>query len=1316
MIVLLLCCCVAGLLLQAPDNVEAQFVRSRLFCPAKCTCLVEDTLRCVFQRLAIVPSVPADTSVLDLRFNNLTVLRSSDFSHLKHLHTLLLNDNQIEHLPAHVFSGATNLRFLYLYNNRLRSLDPRAFSNLLQLEQLYLQSNGLKIIKPATFGDLSQLRTLFLQDNKIERIAATAFRNVASIARLRLEGNALVCDCELLWLLEKAKDGSEVSAECQEPRHLRDRKLSDATPTDFQCKKRPVIMEEPEDVQVTPGDRAVFRCRAVGDPQPRVKWMRDSNELAIDGYRYNQQADGSLIVSEVDESDSGHYYECLASNDMGQARSRRARALVVNVALPTPRIAEAPASQTVLIGSDAQLVCRVDGPSARTLVEWFFSNGTRVQASSRIRLESNGSVLKILGVQATDAARYVCRARNGRGLAETSADLRVVDSSLNSSEPSSPPVLLVEPQDMEVELGSMIELACRATGKPQPTITWRRDGTIVQGNGVRLSKHGSLYLYNVTGRDSGRYECSAANDEGRASATALLRVRQPAVVSEGLVFRAFVEAQHEIDRAVNNTLRELFEPSSSTSSGRSNPFRLSRFPDVVARKAARPAELFERALTHIRRMVDSGARANATDDFHYQELLSPRQLVQLERLSGCTAHRRADKCSNVCFHNRYRSFDGRCNNLENPTWGASYTGFRRLLKPVYENGFSQPVGWDSDRLYHGFPKPAARLVSTELISTEPTTEDAQITHMVMQWGQWLDHDLDHALPAVSSESWGGIDCKKTCDNAAPCFPMQVPPNDPRIKNRRCIDFFRTSAVCGSGMTSILWGKLTPREQLNQLTSYLDASQVYGYDDETARELRDFGSNLGLLREGPGFRNAKPMLPYANGQFIDCRRNLSESNVNCFLAGDFRVNEQVGLTAMHTVWMREHNRLARALKLMNPQWNGEKLYQEARKIVAAQMQVITYRDWIPLILGSDTDELFGEYRSYKADVDASISNVFATAALRFGHSLIQPKFERLTPELESIPEGPLHLRDAFFAPWRLVDEGGTDPLLRGMFATPAKLKKPTENLNSELTEQLFRIAHAVALDLAAMNIQRGRDHAIPFYLDWRAYCNMSHVETFDDLAGEISSAEVREKLRRLYGDPRNIDVWVGGILEDQLPDAKVGPLFKCLLAEQFQRTRDGDRFWYENPGVFSTGQLEQIRKSSLARVLCDNGDNITRIQRNVFLLPGGRDNDFRSCDEVPSIDLKLWYECCEECAEQVETNDVAITRSRRAADKYLAHNNYDDSELKSSDRESARIEEMLIDANQEYKKINKVLLELRGRINEMEQLLEQVRSKERTIFN
>lgn len=146
---------------------------------------------------------------------------------------------------------------------------------------------------------------------------------------------------------------------------------------------------------------------------------------------------------------------------------------------------------------------------------------------------------------------------------------------------------------------------------------------------------------------------------------------------------------------------------------------------------------------------------------------------------------------------QYRTIDGRCNNLAHPTWGASYTGFRRILRPQYENGFSTPIGWNvGEKRYFGQAKPSARAISSNLISTPQVIDDDTISHMAMQWGQWIDHDFDHALPAVSSESWGGLDCKKSCDNAAPCFPIPVPPDDPRVQNRRCIDFVRTSAVCG----------------------------------------------------------------------------------------------------------------------------------------------------------------------------------------------------------------------------------------------------------------------------------------------------------------------------------------------------------------------------------------------------------------------------------------------------------------------------------------------------------------------------------------
>lgn len=712
---------------------------------------------------------------------------------------------------------------------------------------------------------------------------------------------------------------------------------------------------------------------------------------------------------------------------------------------------------------------------------------------------------------------------------------------------------------------------------------------------------------------------------------------------------AFAEASREVDSAINKTVNALFGESSNPPSS-SDLFRLIRFPNAPTRELARAAEVYERTLVNIRKHVNAGKKMNANmTDFDYKELLSPAHLELVGRLSGCMAHQPTSNCTDMCYHSKYRTITGLCNNLQNPTWGASLTGFRRILKPIYENGFSMPVGWTKGVKYYGYPKPSSRLVSTTLISTKDITPDEQITHMVMQWGQFLDHDLDHAIPSVSSESWDGIDCKKSCNYAAPCYPIDVPPGDPRIKNRRCIDFVRSSAICGSGMTSVFFDTIQPREQINQLTSFIDASQVYGFTDGLSEDLRDLNDDRGRLREGPRLPGRKPLLPYAGNQGMDCRRDFAESSVNCFLAGDIRANEQVGLLAMHTIWMREHNRLAGELNRINSQWDGEKLFQESRKIVGAMAQHITYDQWLPLIVGPVGMEMLGEYKSYDPSVNPSISNVFATAALRFGHSLINPVLHRLDETFQPIPEGHLPLHKAFFSPWRLVDEGGVDPLLRGLFTVAAKLKTPEQNLNSELTEQLFKVAHAVALDLAAINIHRSRDHAIPGYLDFRRFCNMSVPDNFDDLQFEISDGSVRRKLEELYGHPGNIDVWVGGILEDQVAGGRVGPLFRCLLVDQFRRLRDGDRFWYENPSSFKTEQLTQIKQASLARIICDNSDNITRITKNAFLLPQ-RQGGYVKCDAVPRIDLRLWTECCNDCGNPSQFNTLSRInrRNRREA--------------------------------------------------------------------
>ena len=176
-------------------------------------------------------------------------------------------------------------------------------------------------------------------------------------------------------------------------------------------------------------------------------------------------------------------------------------------------------------------------------------------------------------------------------------------------------------------------------------------------------------------------------------------------------------------------------------------------------------------------------------------------------------------------------------------------------------------------MYNGHYLPSARTVSMELISTHEITPDERNTHMLMQWGQFQDHDLDFMPMAVGNARFSdGRHCNDTCENQSPCFPIMVPPGDPRIKRHRCIGVTRSSAICGSGTTSVLFRKPYQREQLNQLTAYMDASNIYGSSEEAARNLRDFSNSQGLMRIGFILQNGKALLPGAVGEHepMDCQ--------------------------------------------------------------------------------------------------------------------------------------------------------------------------------------------------------------------------------------------------------------------------------------------------------------------------------------------------------------------------------------------------------------------------------------------------------------
>ena len=110
-----------------------------------------------------------------------------------------------------------------------------------------------------------------------------------------------------------------------------------------------------------------------------------------------------------------------------------------------------------------------------------------------------------------------------------------------------------------------------------------------------------------------------------------------------------------------------------------------------------------------------------------------------------------------------------------------------------------------------------------------------------------------------------------------------------------------------------------------------------------------------------------------------------------------------------------------------------------------------------------------------------------------------------------------------------------------------------------------------------------------------------------------------------GSVDDIDVFIGGILEPPTDGSILGPTFLCVIGDQFQRIRTGDRLWYEEEAAgFSPDQLEQVRRSSLARVLCDNSDNVSVIQPRVFHVSDVTNKRVDCATEnIPRMDLLPW---------------------------------------------------------------------------------------------
>lgn len=510
-----------------------------------------------------------------------------------------------------------------------------------------------------------------------------------------------------------------------------------------------------------------------------------------------------------------------------------------------------------------------------------------------------------------------------------------------------------------------------------------------------------------------------------------------------------------------------------------------------------------------------------------------------------------------------RAIEGTDNNPSHPEWGAINQWLGRLTPPAYADGISAPAGASRPS-----PRAISQIVSDQ---EQPVFSRRVLTSMLFQWGQVLDHDL-----TLSHES-----------SPPEWFNIAVPSGDPWFDPTGAggveMPFRRSEFDVATGTDPT-----NPRQQFNAITAWIDASMVYGVDRIRAAWLR--------TREGGRMKTSGGNLPPFNTVGFPNANPLRVPDASLFIAGDVRCNEQPALLCMHTLLLREHNRLADEISAANPTWSDEQIYQKARLLVGSLVQKITFDEFLVALVGADR---IPPYAGYDPAVNPDIAAAFSGAAFRVGHTMINPFIARLGPDGRPIPAGPLPLRDGFFQP-QVVIQDGIDPILRGIVQQLAQ--EIDIMVIDDLRNFLFGAPGAGGLDLAALNIQRGRDHGLGSYNDVRAALGMKRMTTFDEM---ISNPEVRRRLAEAYDDIDDVDLWVGGLAEDHLPGASMGETFTAIILDQLTRVRDGDRFWYQN--ILGPDDLAWVESQRLSDIIRRN-TGVQFIQPNVFFVSADFNRD------------------------------------------------------------------------------------------------------------
>jgi peroxidase len=497
-------------------------------------------------------------------------------------------------------------------------------------------------------------------------------------------------------------------------------------------------------------------------------------------------------------------------------------------------------------------------------------------------------------------------------------------------------------------------------------------------------------------------------------------------------------------------------------------------------------------------------------------------------------------------------------------------------------------------LLNSSDRPSPRVISNTISNLklgESLPNTNSLNALNWSFGQFVNHDINYAAESDDEQNKnrvGSLNFPIDIPTDDPNFPLTIP-TTPTISRQKDgslqFDFPRSGFELGTGVP-LSDGSAVPGKIPNKVTHWLDLSDVYGSEKVVADGVRAFtGGMLKVTSDGNTALNDDLLSADTNKQ----TKGGFFQGVG-FFAGDDRVSENDNLAAQQTLWMRNHNRIARDLSRSHSSWKDEQIFQRARQINIAEYQQVAMYEWLPLQIGN----FVSAYQGYDSNKTPEVSDEFNVAGFRFGHSQTNNHIQTIDANgnVTNIP-----LLTAFGTPH--INTGtDVDSILRGDSQLVAE--KVDTNIVFDLRNALFPPA-GVGFDLLSANMQRGRDHGVADYNQVRASLGLERVTSFSQIT---SNPELASKLQTLYHTVEDIDLLVGLLSEDPVAPSGAGITFQKIVSEQFARFRDSDRFWFERPvsngGFFTSEEIGEIKQTTLADIIKLNTE-VTNVPNNALVV-------------------------------------------------------------------------------------------------------------------